>query len=590
MPAAAQNMNIVIVGHVDHGKSTLVGRLLADTGSLPQGKLEQVREACRRTAKPFEYAFLLDALKDEQSQGITIDTARTFFKSAARDYIIIDAPGHIEFLKNMVSGAARAEAALLVIDAEEGIQENSKRHGYLLSMLGIRQVAVCVNKMDLVGYRQDVFEGIERDYRAFLKETGLKPRAFLPLAAREGENLTARSSKMSWYSGPSVLEALDAFETAPSIEDKPFRMPVQGVYKFTEEGDSRRIVAGRVESGSLAVGDEVVFLPSNKRSTVKTIEMFNAPQPLRVSAGQSAGITLAEQIYINRGDVMCKSAEPPAAVGTVLNVQIFWMGKRPMVLDRPYKIKIATAQAPVRLKQIVRVIDASSLSQLSTREIGRHDVARCVLKVDSPVAVDLVNDLEATGRFVIVDEYDIAGGGIIDGVSGTGLAAVPQAPRVDVSRVDRQRRATAYGHRAAFVLLTGRVGADKKTIAKEVEHLLFERGCKTHMLGMGDALRSLDADVEQQRLERHEQVRKMGEAAHLFLEAGMIVVATASNVNDAELAELHQAASREDTIVVNIGPKQVQRASVDAELDAAAPPADNAARIVELLRSRGVIR
>src|SRR3989338_2455357 len=181
-----EQMNVVIVGHVDHGKSTLVGRLLADTGSLPKGKLEAVKAACERNAKPFEYAFLLDALKDEQSQGISIDTARSFFKSKKRDYIIIDAPGHIEFLKNMITGAARAEAALLIIDANEGIKENSKRHGYMLSFLGIKNVAICVNKMDLVKYSQDVFNHIKTEYTEFLAEVNLEPAYFIPVAAMEG--------------------------------------------------------------------------------------------------------------------------------------------------------------------------------------------------------------------------------------------------------------------------------------------------------------------------------------------------------------------------------------------------------------------
>src|SRR5580765_5804124 len=188
-PVAEERMNIVIGGHVDHGKSTIVGRLLADTHSLPEGKLEAVKALCERTAKPFEYAFLLDALKDEQSQGITIDAARVFFKTAKRHYIIIDAPGHIEFLKNMITGAARAQAALLVIDAREGVQENSRRHGYMMSMLGIEQLAVLVNKMDLVGFDQSAFAGIEREYRAFLERVGVKPAAFIPVAGRDGDNV-----------------------------------------------------------------------------------------------------------------------------------------------------------------------------------------------------------------------------------------------------------------------------------------------------------------------------------------------------------------------------------------------------------------
>ncbi|MCR5262985.1 MAG: GTP-binding protein, partial [Clostridiales bacterium] len=238
-------MNIVIVGHVDHGKSTVIGRLLADTDSLPQGKLEQIREMCRRNSKPFEYAFLLDALKDERSQGITIDAARCFFKTAKRDYLIIDAPGHIEFLKNMITGASRAEAALLVIDAHEGVRENSRRHGYMLKMLGIRQVAVLVNKMDLVGYSEKTFASIEEEYRRFLDEIEIRPSAFIPVSAMEGDNIASLSKNMPWYSGNTVLDELDAFEEREGEENSlPFRMPVQDVYKFTGSGDERRIVAG----------------------------------------------------------------------------------------------------------------------------------------------------------------------------------------------------------------------------------------------------------------------------------------------------------------------------------------------------------
>src|SRR5262249_42928279 len=215
-----EQMNIVIVGHVDHGKSTVVGRLLADTGSLPEGKLEAVRKECQRTGKPFEYAFLLDALTDEQDQGITIDTARSFFKTAKRDYIIIDAPGHIEFLKNMISGAARAEAAALIIDAKEGVRENSRRHGYILSMLGVKQVVVCVNKMDLVDRSEDHFRKIEKEYREFLASiNAVSPRQFIPVSAVNGENLAERSAHMPWYKGPTLLQALDTFEKAPPRSD-----------------------------------------------------------------------------------------------------------------------------------------------------------------------------------------------------------------------------------------------------------------------------------------------------------------------------------------------------------------------------------
>ena len=290
-----EQMNIVIVGHVDHGKSTLVGRLLADTNTLPQGKLDAVRKECERTGKPFEYAFLLDALSDEQDQGITIDTARCFFKTAKRDYIIIDAPGHIEFLKNMISGAARAEAAVLMIDAKEGVRENSRRHGYILGMLGIKQVTVCVNKMDLVGYSQDVFNRIEKEYREFLAGIGaVSPKQFVPIAALTGENLTLPSNNMPWYKGASILSLLDTFTKQPPKVAQPLRMPVQAIYKFTNHGDDRRIISGRIDTGSLKVGDEVVFSPSNKTVQIRSIESFNTETRNEISAGWSTGVTLSQ--------------------------------------------------------------------------------------------------------------------------------------------------------------------------------------------------------------------------------------------------------------------------------------------------------
>ena len=280
-----QQMNIVVVGHVDHGKSTVIGRLLADTGSLPEGKLEQVKATCERHSKPFEYAFMLDALKDEQTQGITIDSARCFFKSDKRDYIIIDAPGHIEFLKNMISGAARAEAAVLVIDANEGIQENSRRHGYMVSMLGIRQVIVCVNKMDLVGYSEQVYNNIVTQFTRFLSKVNIVPKTFIPISAREGDNMVEVSDRMPWYAGSSLLETIDAFEKEKPDIDKPFRFPVQDIYKFTAHGDDRRIIAGRVQSGTVNAGDKVIFLPSGKKSTIASIEGFNIKPKPKLCAG-----------------------------------------------------------------------------------------------------------------------------------------------------------------------------------------------------------------------------------------------------------------------------------------------------------------
>lgn len=409
-----ERMNIVVVGHVDHGKSTLIGRLLADTGSLPVGKLEQIKRTCEINSKPFEYAFLLDALVDEQAQGITIDTARIFFKSRSREYIIIDAPGHIEFLKNMISGAARAEAALLLIDAEEGIAENSKRHAFMLAMLGIKQVAVVINKMDLVDYSEEIFYKIKSDYTSFLEEIGIEPADFIPVSARNGINITERSEKTSWYFGKTIIELIDSFEKQKEDEKNNFRMFVQGVYKFTAEGDNRRIIAGTINSGTINVGDEIIFLPSGKKSKVKSIEKFNRPSPQSASCGESIGITLTTQIYVTPSELACRADEVNPYTADKFKANIFWMGKNPLVKGKNYKLKIGTNKVNVVAEEIESVLDASTLEKSENRnEVQRHEVAQCVFQTVKPISFDTINGITSTSRFVIVDEYDIAGGGII---------------------------------------------------------------------------------------------------------------------------------------------------------------------------------
>lgn len=409
-----ERMNIVIVGHVDHGKSTLIGRLLADTNSLPVGKLEQVKRNCELNAKPFEYAFLLDALIDEQSQGITIDTARVFFKTSKREYIIIDAPGHIEFLKNMISGAARAEAAILLIDAHEGIAENSKRHAYMLSLLGIKQIVVAINKMDLVEYSEEIFNKIKNDYSNFLNEIGIVPITYVPISARHGQNLIEHSNFMMWYKGKTILEIIDSFEKEREDEEKDFRMFVQGVYKFTENGDNRRIIAGTINSGTINVGDEIIFLPSNKKSTVKTIEIFGKDSPLFATAEQAIGITLTTQIYVKAGELICRTDQKLPFTTNRFKANIFWMGKNPLSVHKKYKLKIGTNKTGLQIDKIISVMNASSLESYSDQnEVHRNEVAQIIFRTDKPISFDLFSHIKSTGRFVIVDEYDIAGGGII---------------------------------------------------------------------------------------------------------------------------------------------------------------------------------
>jgi bifunctional enzyme CysN/CysC len=594
MTDARETMNIVIVGHVDHGKSTLVGRLLADTGVLGDGKLEKVQATCRRQGKQFEYAFLLDALEAEQDQGITIDAARVFFRTDKRDYIIIDAPGHIEFLKNMVTGAARAQAAVLLIDAKEGVRENSRRHGYLLSMLGIRQVAVVVNKMDLVGHDRGAFEAIVAEYRAFLSEVGIEPRHFIPISAREGDHVAGGSEAMAWYDGPHVLAALDGFAKQPQRADLPLRVPVQDVYKFNARGDERRIVAGRVEAGRVAVGDRVMFSPSNKVSTVASLEVFAAETPTEVGAGASVGVTLTEQVFVERGDVMSHlEAEP--AVGTMLRVNLFWLGREPMRADRAYKLKMHTAQTECRIAKVQRVLDASDLDATSDKTlIERHDVAELVLATRQPVALDLAEQIEVMGRFVIVDGYDIAGGGIVREVLPDEAHQVRLESKIrDIEWVrgdiTAQMRAERHGHPASVVMLTGEAGVGKHAIARALERSLVESDHHAYLLDGKNVFLGVDADLGLD--DRAGLVRRFGEVAHLFLDAGTLVVSTTNVIGLADHATLQALISPFKMYVVHVGdPADATPAGADLRLDPQTPPDRAVERIVGELASRGRLR
>lgn len=584
-----EQMNVVIVGHVDHGKSTLIGRLLADTGSLPEGKLAAVQENCRRNAKPFEYAFLLDALRDEQSQGITIDTARSFFKSRKRDYIIIDAPGHIEFLKNMVTGAARAEAALLVIDAYEGIQENSKRHGYMLSFLGIKNITVCVNKMDLVNFSEDVFEKIKDEYTAFLDEINLKSDNFIPVSAREGDNIASLSKNMPWYRGFCALEALDKFTKAVPNYARDLRYPVQDIYKFTAGGDNRRIIAGRIESGTIRVGDKVTFFPSQKSTRVTAIEGFNVPKQKEVSAGQSVGLSLETQIYIRPGDIMCKNNEREPFVSSQFRANIFWMGKQPLIKGKNYKLKLVTQQVPVVLSDIIHVLDASELSSIGNKsQVDRHDVAECILRTLKPVAFDGVNQIPETGRFAIVDNYEIVGGGII-------LAPVFDEESVVTNRVRTQnfswkrsditpeKRAGQYKHKSAFVVMAGGFKTGKINIAKALEQKLFNMGKFAYFLGIPNEVLLGGTGSNDRVLEKARHIQNLGEMAYLFADAGLILITSISNIDQYEIDALKALNSPNKTFIVNVGENAFPEGYVDLSLPENDNPEEAAQKIKEPL-------
>ena len=518
----APPLRVVFVGHVDHGKSTLIGRILHDTGSLPEGKIDEIKKACAAEGMEFEFAFLLDALLEEQKQNVTIDTTQIPFRTARRRYAIIDAPGHKEFLKNMITGASSADAAILVIGANEGVREQSRRHAYLLNLLGIRQIIVVVNKMDLVDFSEARFHEIESEYRTFLAELGLEARAFIPASARQGENVARATMKMKWYCGASVLEALDLLESRKSDVDLPLRFCIQDVYRF----DGRRIIAGRIETGTLRVGDQLVFSPANKSSIVATIERWNAPPNGPAVAGDSIGITLSEQIFVERGYVASHENETPIETNR-FHADLFWIVREPLRVGHFYDLRVATQDVKCQIVSIEQVMDSSTLEMKSDgrEQLERNEIGRLTIQTRGPLVIDNHDNIPNLGRFVIADDGRIRGGGtILGGVYTDRKAAKSKNIFWTEGKITARQRAIRSGHRGAVVWLTGLSGAGKSTIAQALERELFHRAIHTYVLDGDNIRHGLNSNLGFSPEDREENIRRVSEVAKLMADAGAVVI------------------------------------------------------------------
>ncbi len=548
-------LRIVVVGHVDHGKSTLIGRLIHDTGSLEDGKLEAIKAMSARRGMPFEWAFLLDALQAERDQGITIDTSQIRFRTPSRDVVLIDAPGHVEFLKNMVTGAAQADAALLVIDAVEGVREQSRRHGLLLKLLGVSQVAVVVNKMDKVDFSEEVFRSVTTEFAEYLKDLDVTPDAFIPVAARSGDMIADRGSALDWYRGRTIVDTIDSFEPARQDEELPLRLVVQDIYKF----DDRRIVAGRVESGRLAIGDELVFTPSGKHARVRTIEQWPVPADgdarRKLQAGESASVTLDREIFVERGEVAALREARPATA-RVLTSRIFWLGDEPLVVGSRLTLKIGTSEAQTTVTSIEAAVDSTSLQQTVAQQIHRNQVADVTFTLAKPVAADKQSTNPRLGRFVLETSGRIRGGGVIlRTFEETQRRASPNVTPV-ASAVSIAERMSLTGHRGAVVWLTGLPSSGKSTIGRALERILFDGGSHVVLLD-GDTLRTgLNGDLGFSDIDRAENVRRTAEVASFLARQGQIAIvalvsplaadrALARGIGGASFFEVHVHASVE---------------------------------------------
>ncbi len=500
-------VRIVIVGHVDHGKSTLVGRLLHETGSLPDGKLEMLKAVSARRGMPFEWSFLLDALQTERDQGITIDTTQIRFRTRSREVVLIDAPGHAEFLRNMITGASQADGAVLIIDALEGVRDQTRRHGYLLHLLGIKQVAIVVNKMDRVDFSAARFKEISDE-----------------ISARDGDGVAEHTPRINWYRGPTVVEALDALEPARPLEQLALRLPVQAIYKF----DDRRIVSGRIESGSLSAGDEIVIMPAGKIAEIKTVESWPVT-PLNGShgAGRSVGITLDRELFIERGDVIAHVGATPRDTRRI-RARIFWLHNKPLSKGDQILIRLGTRESRASVVAIEKAVDPGELSNAETKAIARNHVGEIDISLAQPIAADPYQENPRTGRLVIEVNGRIAGGGLVLSVDA-GQRSVP----IDIVPVESalrpEERSARYRHNGAVIWLTGLPGSGKSTLARALERRLFSRGGSPILLD-GDTLRAgLNGDLGFSAQDRTENIRRLAEVAtHLARNGHIAVVAAVS--------------------------------------------------------------
>ncbi len=529
-------LRLSTAGSVDDGKSTLIGRLLYDTKSIFEDQLEAVERASRdRGDREVDLALLTDGLRAEREQGITIDVAYRYFATPRRSFIVADTPGHVQYTRNMVTGASTSDLAIVLIDARQGVLTQSRRHGFIASLLGLPHMVVAVNKMDLVDYREDTFNDIVAAYTDFSAKLGIHDVRFIPVSALRGDNVVDRGGNMAWYGGPTLLYHLETVSIAADRNLVDFRFPVQLAIRPHQD---YRGLAGTVASGELRAGDEVLALPSGVASTVKSITTADGSHET-ARAGEAVVVELADDLDVSRGDMLVRPGNLPE-VASELDAMVCWMSERPLDTRRTYVLRHTTREVQAVVGSIRYRVDVDTLHRESAEALGLNDIARVGLTTAQPLFFDPYAANRETGAFILIDPqtHDTVGAGVIRGEVRDAEEVLEEAIRLDVDAgpaaamnvvweapaVPREEREALAGHRAAVVWFTGLSGSGKTTIAKALERALFDAGVRTALLD-GDALRhGLTRDLGFSPADRRENVRRAGEAARLFFEHGAIVL------------------------------------------------------------------
>ena len=513
-------LRFITCGSVDDGKSTLIGRLLYESKMLFEDQLEALEADSKKMGtqgEGLDFALLVDGLAAEREQGITIDVAYRFFSTDRRKFIVADTPGHEQYTRNMITGASTADVAILMVDSRRGILTQTRRHSYLVSLVGIRHVVVAVNKMDLIDYSAERFQAIVDEYRQFAAGLGFEQITCIPLSAYVGDNVTTRSANTPWYTGPVLMEYLENVELdVDRLQNLPFRLPVQWVNRPNLDF---RGFAGSIASGSITVGTRIRTLPSGRESTVARIVTADGDLP-RASAGQSITLTLTDEIDSSRGDVIV-SCDAPAAVADQFEASVVWMTDEAMLPGRRYLLKIGSTTVNAEIGQLKHKLNVNTLEQLPAQQLELNEIGVCHLSLDQPIAFDAYQDNRATGGFILIDR--LTNNTIAAGMLHFALRRAGNIHHQAVD-VDKSLRAAMKRQQPCLIWLTGLSGAGKSTIANRVEKQLYALGHHTYLLDGDNVRHGLSKDLGFTEADRVENIRRIAEVAKLMVDAGLIVI------------------------------------------------------------------
>ncbi|HEY7906375.1 MAG TPA: sulfate adenylyltransferase subunit CysN, partial [Wenzhouxiangella sp.] len=563
--ASKDLLRLITCGSVDDGKSTLIGRLLFDSKQIFEDQLASVERDSKKwgtTGDQADLALLVDGLQSEREQGITIDVAYRFFSTPSRKYIIADTPGHEQYTRNMATGASTADLAIILIDARKGVQTQTQRHSFIASLLGIRQIIVAVNKMDLVGYSEDAFRAIESDYRDFAQGLGFQSIEVLPVSALEGDGVIHASTKMLWFGGRTLMDCLET--ATPGSMGHPvqagevergFRLPIQYVNRLNSDF---RGFSGTVASGEIAVGDQIRVLPSNKESTITGL-ITQSGEVNTASAGDALTMTLATEIDISRGDVVIRAKDSEAPfVLDALEADVVWMSEQRLLTGRQYDIKLATQTVGASVESLSYQYNINTLEQRPAETLALNDIGRARWRLSRPVVFERYQDIPALGAFVIIDRVSnlTVGAGMvrapISGILGEATNVVWHE-----HKISKEKRAEQKSQRPAVLWFTGLSGAGKSSVANALELALFQRGHHSYLLDGDNVRHGLNRDLGFSDEDRVENIRRIGEVAKLMADSGLVVLSAfispfradrdmvRSLMGEGEFVEIHIQASLE---------------------------------------------